>query len=153
MFPLPTYRLSPKNQLTVPKDLRALAAVEAEQAVCALPARAIHDDPAKRFPLITLMTVDEVTRRERQLREQSAQEGKSPFALLNRLNEGLRQLRMDDQRRIVLPTHFVEYLGVERDILFIGTNDTVYVWNPTHYTTWRGESDDAAQLTLDRLLV
>jgi DNA-binding transcriptional regulator/RsmH inhibitor MraZ len=153
VFPLPTYRLSPKNQVTLPRDARSLAGVADGGVVCGLPNRAIHDDPTRRFPIVTLMTVEEVTERERLLRERCDQQGVSPFAYLNRLNEGLKQMPVDGQRRIVLPSHFVEYLGVDRDLLFICTNSTVYVWNPDNYLAWRGEADEQTQLTLDRLMV
>lgn len=153
VIPLPTYRLSPKNQVTLPRDARSLAAIGEGGVVCGLPSRAIHDDSARRFPIVTLMTVEIVTERERELREQAKNEGKSPFTLVNRFNEGLKQMMVDAQRRIVLPPHFVEHLGVERDLLFISTNTSVFVWNPDHYRTWRGEDDEQTQLALDRLMV
>jgi|GEM_PF-3436651 len=153
VFPLPTYRLSPKNQVTLPRDARSLGAVSEGGVVCGMPAHAIHKDPAKQFTIITLMTVEELTARESALRAEYDRQGVSPFEILNQLNAGLKQMTVDGQRRIVLPPHFVEYLGAERDLLFICTNSTVYVWNPQHYVTWRGEPDETTRLTLDRFMV
>lgn len=153
MFPLPTNRLSPKNQVTLPRDARSLAGVTEGGVVCGLPNRAIHEDPAKRFPIVTLMTVDELSNRELQVRNHYESRGESSFKALNKLNEGLKQMTVDGQRRIVLPPHFVDYLEADKDLLFICTNSTVYVWNPERYLAWRGEPDEQTQLTLDRFLV
>jgi DNA-binding transcriptional regulator/RsmH inhibitor MraZ len=153
VIPLQTYRLSPKNQVTLPRDARSLSHLGEGGVICGLPSRAIHEDPKRKLPIVTLMTVEVVIERERELREQAQREGQSPFAMINFFNEGLKQMTVDGQRRIVLPPHFVEHLGVERDLLFISTNTSVYVWNPDHYQTWRGEDDERTRLALDRLMV
>lgn len=153
VFPLPTYRLSPKNQVTLPRDARSLADVSEGGVVCGVPGRSLHQDQTKLFPLITLMTVAEVTAREAAMRAAFAGDQARQFQLINQFNAGLKHMAVDGQRRIVLPPHFVEYLGVERDLLFICTNTTVHVWNPEHYLAWRGEPDEEIRLTLDRFMV
>mgnify|MGYP000940129378 CR=1 FL=1 len=153
MFPLQTYRLSPKNQVTLPRDARSLGQVAEGGVICGMPNRSLHNDPARQFPILTLMTTEVVAEREQELRAKAQGDASLAFALVNRLNEGLKQMTVDGQRRIVLPPHFVEHLGVDRDVLFICTNTSVYVWNPDHYRIWRGEDDEATRLILDRLMV
>lgn len=153
VFPLPTYRLSPKNQVTLPRDARSLAQVSEGGVVCGVPGRSLQREPGKLFPLITLMTVDEVTNRETAMRAAFADDQVRQFQLINQFNAGLKHMAVDGQRRIVLPPHFVEYLGVDRDLMFICTNTTVHVWNPEHYLAWRGEGDDEVQNILDRFMV
>ena len=149
---LPTHRLSPKNQVTLPRDARSLLGVGEGGVVCAMPRRALHDDQSKRFPIITLLTLDELTRREAKLRADLAGESTRQFRLLQVLNEGVRQMAVDAQRRVVLPAHLVEHIGIDRDLAFICSNDSVQVWNPGHYAAWRGELVEGVDSTLDALL-
>ena len=149
---LPTHRLSPKNQVTLPRDARSLLGVGEGGVVCALPRRALHEDAAKRFPIVTLLTLDELTRREAKLRDDFKSEPTRQFRLLQVLNEGVRQMTVDAQRRVVLPNHFVEHIGIDRDLAFICSNDSVQVWNPVHYVAWRGEVVEGADSALDALL-
>lgn len=149
---LPTQRLSPKNQVTLPRDARSLMGVGEGGVVCAMPRRALHEDPAKRFPIVTLLTLEELTRREAKLRDDLKGDATRQFRLLQVLNEGVRQMAVDGQRRVVLPAHLVEHIGVDRDLAFICSNDSVQVWNPDHYTAWRGEVVEGADSTLDALL-
>ena len=149
---LPTHRLSPKNQVTLPRDARSLVGVGEGGVVCALPSQALHETPAKRFPLITLFTLEELTRREAKLRVDFAGNLTQQFRLLQLLNAGVRQMAVDAQRRVVLPAHLVEHIGIERDLAFICSNESVQVWNPAHYATWCGESGDEAADALSSLL-
>ncbi len=54
------------------------------------------------------------------------------------LNGEMSMMSIDAQHRVVLPAHFVSYLGLERDIFFVCTNTTIQVWNPDHYVRWTG---------------
>jgi DNA-binding transcriptional regulator/RsmH inhibitor MraZ len=120
--------------------------------VCGVPRRALHEEPTKRFPLVTLITLDELTKREAELRGRFANDPVKQFRMLQLLNEGVRQMAVDAQRRVVLPSHFVEHIGVDRDLYFICSNDSVQIWHPDHYLAWRGEAAEGADGTLDALL-
>lgn len=155
MSTLTLSRLSPKNQVTLPRDARSLSALGEGAVVCAMPRHALHEDAAKRFPLVTLVTVDELQRREKKLHEQYAADPVKLFRKLQVFNEGVRQLAVDAQRRIVLPPHFVAHLalGDERDCYFGCTNDTIQLWNPGHYLAWKGEPVAGADSDLDALMI
>jgi DNA-binding transcriptional regulator/RsmH inhibitor MraZ len=153
VFPPPTFRLSPKNQVTLPRDARSLAGLGEDSVVCGRPGQALHADPAKQVPILSLMTVEEVARREEALRAEFGRDQNTLFRLLTTFNAGIKQMAVDGQRRIVLPGAFVEYLGVERDVLFICTNSTVQVWNPQHFLAWSAGPDEQTRTTLDRFAV
>ena len=51
-------------------------------------------------------------------------------------------MAVDAQHRIVLAAHFVQWLGLDRDLFFVCTNTTVQVWNPAHYLRWSGQDRD-----------
>ena len=58
-------------------------------------------------------------------------------------------MAIDAQRRIVLPAHFVAYLGLARDAFLNDTNTTVQLWNPAHFLRWSGRE---AGVVVDPLL-
>lgn len=154
MSALTIHRLSPKNQVTLPRDARSLADVKDGDVVCAMLRKALHDDSARRLPIVTLVTLPELRRRENTLRERFAADDTTRFRKLQILNEGIRQLAVDAQRRIVLPAHFVAHVGIaeSRDLYFSFSNDTVQLWNPAHYLAWKGETVDGADSDLDGLM-
>jgi DNA-binding transcriptional regulator/RsmH inhibitor MraZ len=148
------HRLSPKNQVTLPRDARSLAALADGDVVCAMPRKALHEDPARRFPVVTLVTLPELRAREEKLRARYAGDEVTRFRKLQVFNEGIRQLAVDGQRRIVLPAHFVAHVGIggDRDLYFSCSNDTIQLWNPTHYLAWKGETVDGSDSDLDALM-
>ena len=147
MSALLLHRLSPKNQVTLPRDARSLADLREGDVVCAMPRKALHEDPARRFPVVTLVTLPE-------LRARYAGDEITRFRKLQVFNEGIRQLAVDAQRRIVLPAHFVAHVGIadDRDLYFSCSNDTIQLWNPTHYLAWKGEAVEGADSDLDALM-
>lgn len=136
MIPIPpTNRLSPKNQVTLPRDAAALAGdppfVRAMPHF--MPGRQDH---AKRSPVVLLMTEQDLRKRERRIIEDPRRSDADKLVLVQQLNAGAVPLAIDDQRRVVLPAHLVTYLALDRDVLFVPTGDLIYLWNPDEFRRW-----------------
>ncbi len=135
---LPTHRLSPKNQVTIPREARAL---QGTGEVGHLRGR-MHGIPGQQsaeiFRVVMLMTESELQRREARILADTALSGDEKFKLVTELNGGMAMMSLDDQRRIVLPQHFVAYLGLDRDVFFVCTNTTIQAWHPDQYLRWSG---------------
>lgn len=137
MSPLPpTNRLSPKNQVTLPREAQALAGTPAQ--LRALP----HYVPGKQDPLlrhrvVVLMTEAGLRLRERKIIDSPELSATQKQHMVMELNAGAVQLAIDDQRRVVIPAHQVEYLALGRDALFVSTGDLIYLWNPDEFLRWR----------------
>lgn len=130
-----TNRLSPKNQVTLPRDAAALAGEPAH--VRALP----HwmpgkSEPSARSPVVLLMTEAELRRRERRIIDDQRLGSLDKQRLVMQLNAGAESLAIDDQRRVVLPQPLVDYLRLERDAFFVATGDLIYLWNPDEFRRW-----------------
>lgn len=137
MSPLPpTNRLSPKNQVTLPREAQALAGAPAHLRALPhwMPGRA---DSRQRHPVVLLMTEADLRRRERKIIDSPEVPALHKQNLVMELNAGAVQLAIDDQRRVVIPAHQVEYLALERDALFVCTGDLIYLWNPAEFQRWR----------------
>ncbi len=150
---LPTSRLSPKNQATLPRDARALAGLREGGVVCGRTGWARSDDGAGKWPIVQLFTLEELDKRERGLRERFAGDEAKLFKLVTLLNAGVRQMTLDAQNRVVLSAPFVEHLGVDRDLFFVVTNETVQVWNPDHYLAWSGSDQGGGDGDLSLLMI
>ncbi len=148
---LPTQRLSPKNQVTLSRDLRALAPGDGApvEHLRGIQHGLAKDGGGELFPVILLMTEAELKRREDRILADPALDGATRLALVTRLNGGAARMALDGQNRIVLPPHFVAYLGLEREIFLNDTNTTVQAWNPQHYLRWSGRD---AGVVVDPLL-
>lgn len=142
---LPTQRLSPKNQMTLPRGVRSLAGAEDQGFVCALPHAMSLPDGSGRVPVVVLMTEGELASRERAIRENPELDGRTKERQIALLNGHVRQLAIDNSRRVVLPPHFVERLKLEREVYLFGSNDSVLVWNPADWIRYSDpvDADDA----------
>ncbi|MBA3687131.1 MAG: hypothetical protein H0W72_18070 [Planctomycetes bacterium] len=150
---IPTSRLSPKNQATLPRDSRALSGLREGGVVCGRTGWAATDDGAKRYPIIQLFTMDELDKRERAMRERFAGDAGKLFKMVTLLNAGVRQMALDSQNRVVLPAPFVEHLGVDRDLFFVATTETVQVWNPDHFVAWSSSDQGSGDGDLSLLMI
>lgn len=139
--PLPTQRLSPKNQVTLPKGARAIAAVEQEGYVCGRPDVMVHPVSGDRFPILVLMGEEELSRREDQLRALPDIDPAQLQYYINTLNGPVRRMAVDAQRRIVFPGHFVDYLKLEREVYMYSTNVTVLAWHPDDWRRYSTVQD------------
>lgn len=135
---LPTQRLSPKNQVTIPREARALAEKTDASHLRGL----LHGIPkagtGEIFRVVLLMTEAELKRREERILADEKLTGEQKVQLVTEMNGGAALMAVDGQRRIVLPAHFVAYLGLERDVFLNSTNTTIQVWNPEHFQQWTG---------------
>lgn len=138
---LPTHRLSPKNQVTIPSKARALLA-GADGVLHALP----HAMPASSgdqvFPIVLLLTAPELARREQMILADASLTPTQKAALVTRLRGSVEELAVDQQNRVVMPAPFVRRLGLDRDAFFVVTTTAIQVWNPDHYRTWAGIGED-----------
>jgi DNA-binding transcriptional regulator/RsmH inhibitor MraZ len=133
---LPTQRLSPKNQVTIPREARALLLAGDVDHVRGM-RHGIPKPPAgELFPVLLLMTEKELQRREQKILDDQSLTPEQRLTLVTSLNGEMAMMAIDAQHRVVLPAHLVAYLGLERDIFFVCTNSTIQVWNPTHYLRW-----------------
>ncbi len=136
---LPTQRLSPKNQVTLPREARAFLGVGEGGQVCALQHRVAKDGDGESVPLLLLLTDAELQRREQRIIDDPALTPAKRFELVTKLNGGVRRMAVDGQHRVVLPAHFVSHLAVDRDVFFVCTNTTLQLWHPTTYLRWTGQ--------------
>ncbi len=150
---LPTSRLSPKNQATLPRDARALAGLSEGGVVCGRTGWAANDQKTSKWPIVQLFTPAELDKRERNLRDRYATDEARLFKLVTQLNAGVRQMTLDAQNRIVLSAPFVEHLGVDRDLFFVTTNETVQVWNPAHFLAWSASDQGGGDGDLSLLMI
>ena len=141
---LPTQRLSPKNQVTIPREARALlqeGGVDHLRGMKhAMPGlgSAEHGAPHPLFPILLLLTEQELQRREQRIIDDARLSPEQRLHLVTALNGEMASMAIDAQHRVVLPAHLVGYLGLERDVFFVCTNTTIQVWNPADYLTWSG---------------
>lgn len=48
---------------------------------------------------------------------------------------------MDNQGRIMVPTHLREYAGLKKDIVSIGVNNRIEIWNKDNWNEYSDEED------------
>lgn len=152
---LPTLRLSPKNQVTIPAEGRSLLA-EGDAVFCgrthAMPRQAESEGSDPVFPMVMLMSRGELRRREATIRQDTSLSPLQREALAMKLRATIEELHFDGQNRIVLPQSFVSHLSLERDVFFVVMNDSIRVWNPLHYQRWSGPTSSAAGVNYDPTL-
>jgi DNA-binding transcriptional regulator/RsmH inhibitor MraZ len=138
---LPTLRLSPKHQVTIPAEGRALVGA-GDGVLCgrthAMPRlpESLGDDAV--FPVVLLMSRTELRRREQVIRDDASIAPLQREALAMKLRATVVELAFDGQNRVVLPQVFIDHLRLERDVFFVVMNDSMRVWNPEHYQRWSG---------------
>ena len=145
---LPTHRLSPKNQVTIPGKARGLL----REGESVLYGRTHHMPKAgsnEAFPMLLLMSATEMARREQLIRQDPALTPVQKETLAIKLHALVEDLHLDGQNRVVLPARFVEHLGADKDVFFVATNSAVHVWHPDTFLRW---SDAAAGPALDDYL-
>lgn len=151
---LPTQRLSPKNQVTLPRESRALLAAGELAHVRVLrhhvPAK---DGGAERFPVLLMMSEAELTRREEAILRDQRLDDATRAVLIQQLNAGAALAAVDQQNRIVLAAHLIAHCTLERDVFFVSTNTLVYAWNPAHYLRWDAAPPAPATPDLNRYLL
>ncbi len=140
---LPTQRLSPKNQVTIPREARALLAAGEVDHLRGMK-HGIAKNGGPIFPVLVLMTEKELQRREQRIIDDPALTAEQRLELVTRLNGEMAMMSIDAQHRIVLPAHFVAYLKLDREVFFVCTNTTIQVWRPEDYLAWSGRDDQPA---------
>ncbi|NRA37926.1 MAG: hypothetical protein HRU15_07290 [Planctomycetes bacterium] len=139
---IPTQRISAKNQVTLPRSARGLLGTEKEAALCGLqqPMRCLSDDG--KFPVVLLMTENELRKTEQRILDNESLDPLKKQNMIMQLNGKVHRMSVDGQNRIVLPGHFVEYLGLERDVFMFSTNNGVAVWNPKDWEAYNANQDE-----------
>jgi DNA-binding transcriptional regulator/RsmH inhibitor MraZ len=150
--PPPTNRLSPKNQVTLPRDAAALVGDPTHLRGLAhwMPGKA---DRSLRSPVILLMSESELRKRERRIIDAPGLSAEDKQVLVQSLNAGAAVLGIDDQRRVVVPQPFVDYLKLGRDALFVTTGDLIYLWNPDEFQRWNGAAAPAGAPDLTQFIL
>jgi DNA-binding transcriptional regulator/RsmH inhibitor MraZ len=132
--------LSPKNQVTIPREARALLQAGKVGHLRGMK-HAIQKaggtiGAGEIFPLLLLLTEQELQRREQKIIDAPNLTPEQRLHLVTNLNGEMALMAIDTQHRVVLPAHLVKYLGLDRDVFFVCTNTTIQVWNPEHYLRW-----------------
>lgn len=141
---LPTQRLSPKNQVTIPREARALLAAGEVDHLRGMKHGIARSGGGPTFPVVVLLTEKELQRREQKIIDDPALSPEQRVELVTRLNGEMAMMSIDAQHRIVLPPHFVSYLKLDREVFFVCTNTTIQVWRPDDYRAWSGRDDQPA---------
>ena len=129
-------RLSPKNQLTLRKDARALAGVRQGDAVVAKRHWSTHA-AGERFATIALMTEARLEAQTEAIRlHETLSLAEKETAIIN-LNGDAHWLNVDAQNRIVLPQELKQWLNLERDVVQFSTGSVVLLWHPDEWQRWR----------------
>jgi DNA-binding transcriptional regulator/RsmH inhibitor MraZ len=148
----PTNRLSPKNQVTLPRDAAALVGDPAHLRALPhwMPGQADH---TQRSPVVLLMSESDLRKRERRIIDEPSLSAEHKLMLVQKLNAGAAVMGIDDQRRVVVPQQFVDYLKLERDVLFVATGDLIYLWNPDEFQRWSGAAAPAGAPDLTQFIL
>ncbi len=145
---LPIQRLSPKNQVTLLRGARGLPQVEELPYICGLPHKMLAENGTA-YPVIVLMTEQELEVREERIRADAELSNRRKERLIAQLNGNVRQLSVDGQRRVVLPPHFVRYVGVEdRRVFMYSSNTSVLIWKPEDWSAYNHQEEDDDSLLL-----
>lgn len=144
-----THRISPKNQVTLPKGAKALAdAEELDGFVCGTTHRMTKPETGEKFRVVVLMTEGELHKREEEFRTNPQLSPEKREAYVARLNGNVQRMAIDAQRRIVLPKRFVDYLGLGKEAFMVVNKYTVVVWQPED---WHAYIDTEASADEDDL--
>lgn len=54
---------------------------------------------------------------------------------------GAVECELDNQGRIMVPTHLREYAGLKKDIVSIGVNNRIEIWNKESWNSYSNEED------------
>ena len=57
---------------------------------------------------------------------------------------GAVECDLDNQGRIILPANLREYAGLKKDIVSIGVNNRIEIWNKEKWTTYNSEENISA---------
>jgi MraZ protein len=116
------HRLNSKNQVTVPASFRA-AIDEAKEGkgffLFVAESRCLY--------LFTPRGMEEVVERAR------SKWGGSDQDFLHLFYSKIVQVECDSQGRVVLPAQMKEAVGIEQDVVFVGTHRRVELWNPAKW--------------------
>jgi DNA-binding transcriptional regulator/RsmH inhibitor MraZ len=135
------HRLSPKNQVTIPREARVFAAASKVEHFRAKRHVVRRADTQEKFHLVLLMSEAELQERERRIMADATLSDDSKFEIVTRINDEMKMLALDAQNRVVLPGECVHHLGLGdgRDVKFVCTNTQVQLWNPDHYQLFTGK--------------
>ena len=134
------HRLSPKNQVTIPREARVFAAASKVEHFRAKRHVVRRSDSGETFHLVLLMSEAELQAREARIMGDSDLSDDRKFEIVTRINDEMKMLALDAQNRVVLPGECVSHLGIgeSRDVKFVCTNTQVQLWNPAQYLQFTG---------------
>ncbi len=78
---------------------------------------------------VVLFPVNEWRRKIREI-ERQVTDGKERRKLLRHLNFYVSHQKVDKQGRINIPADLIEYAGLKKDVVVLGTGRKIEVWNP-----------------------
>lgn len=140
------HRLSPKNQVTIPREARVFAAPIKVEHLRAKRHVVRKASSGEEFPIVLLMTEGELQAREQRILADAALSDDQKFEYVTLLNDQMKMLALDAQNRVVLPGECVAHLsiGETRDVKFVCTNTLIQLWHPDQQLRYAGASDRPA---------
>jgi MraZ protein len=78
---------------------------------------------------VVMFPVNEWRRKIREI-ERQVTDGKERRKLLRHLNFYVSHQKVDKQGRINIPADLIEYAGLKKDVVVLGTGRKIEVWNP-----------------------
>jgi len=104
--------------------------------------RVRHLHNGQRFRVVIMLAEREREARERRLRENPDLTPEQAEAMILDMNGKMSRMKLDGQRRVVLPPHLVKYLNLDREVYMFANNDTVMLWNPQDWLRWSGDNEE-----------
>jgi DNA-binding transcriptional regulator/RsmH inhibitor MraZ len=138
------HRLSPKNQVTIPREARVFLSPEKIEHLRARRHTVKKRGSDEAYPLVVLMSEAELRLREARVHDDQSLSNEDKFQYVTKLNDSMRMLALDAQNRVVLPSEFVTHLesAENRDLKFVCTNAIIQIWNPERFSRFLGSDDD-----------
>lgn len=150
------HRLSPKNQVTIPREARVLTGAARVEYLRAKRHVVKKPGSGEIFRLVVLMTEQELQAREQRIHSRAELSDEQKFQYITLLNDSMKMVALDAQNRVVLPGECVAHLELaeNRDVKFVCTNSLVQVWNPEHFQRFIGpDSEQSFDPVLNHLLL
>jgi MraZ protein len=127
------YSIDSKKRLSIPAKLRKNLLPEANESFV------ITQGFGKCIDLYPMDEWQEIEKRLNQLNEYDVEQMKLRRMILHTAVD----VEMDNQARIILPQHLLEFSGIENEVLIIGNLRKMELWNPQIFKEYLNVSAEA----------
>ncbi len=74
-------------------------------------------------------------------------------SLLREVSQHIRQVNVDGQGRITIPSELLTLAGIGHEVLFLGLLDSIEIWDPGRYSSYADEGGTALEDALEEIEV